>query len=593
MPSNVNSGHTFHIPVMGTGFTIDTPLKVAKYGISSVISLVDDILIEQIREYHCGLCNEPYYPITNQVEDYRAKRITAYLNFLNKQVTQQAGDLQQSSFDKGSDITRYYELLPKSPLKDIYNKMLLTEDAEAKQHLQMKLRKLAIPGSIDVNIMTKLDRETQNDHPYSSDALAALRGYAESSLDSSIVFSAGFNPRLYNYIANFKDFSPNENGYLKKRIILKVSDYRSAFIQGKYLAKRGLWVSEYRIESALNCGGHAFVSDGHLMGVILDEFKRKRTELIETLHGFYNKTLVSKNKPPMLEPHAVRFTAQGGVGTCLEHQFLLQHYELDSVGWGTPFLLVPEATNLDDEHIQKLLAATDQEISLSNSSPLGIPYWNLSTSASEIARRERIESGSPGSSCPKQYAKINTELVSSPICTSSCVYQRQKLCDISKSGLTKLQLKELTEQILAKACICHDLAAAATKKYRIDPEAKTAVCPGPNIVNFFKVATLEEMINHIYGRFSLPINSNRQHMFLKELSVYLDFFKNELKDSLSGLASCSQKKLQSIKENLLNGIEYYRNFAKDLFDEQRDNFINNLNVIYTKLINQTKILENL
>jgi len=30
--------HSFHIPVMGTGFTIDTPLKVARYGISSVIS---------------------------------------------------------------------------------------------------------------------------------------------------------------------------------------------------------------------------------------------------------------------------------------------------------------------------------------------------------------------------------------------------------------------------------------------------------------------------------------------------------------------------------------------------------------------------
>ena len=34
--------HTFHIPVMGTGFTIDTPLKVARYGVSSVIQIVDD-----------------------------------------------------------------------------------------------------------------------------------------------------------------------------------------------------------------------------------------------------------------------------------------------------------------------------------------------------------------------------------------------------------------------------------------------------------------------------------------------------------------------------------------------------------------------
>ena len=32
--SVLRSAHTFHIPVMGTGFTIDTPLRVAKYGIS-------------------------------------------------------------------------------------------------------------------------------------------------------------------------------------------------------------------------------------------------------------------------------------------------------------------------------------------------------------------------------------------------------------------------------------------------------------------------------------------------------------------------------------------------------------------------------
>ena len=31
---------------MGTGFTIATPLNVARYGISSVISLVDDALID-------------------------------------------------------------------------------------------------------------------------------------------------------------------------------------------------------------------------------------------------------------------------------------------------------------------------------------------------------------------------------------------------------------------------------------------------------------------------------------------------------------------------------------------------------------------
>ena len=42
--------HAFHIPVLGIGFTIDSPLKVAQYGMDSVISLVDDILLEKLRK---------------------------------------------------------------------------------------------------------------------------------------------------------------------------------------------------------------------------------------------------------------------------------------------------------------------------------------------------------------------------------------------------------------------------------------------------------------------------------------------------------------------------------------------------------------
>ena len=45
-----NNPHSFHVPVMGIAFTIDTPIKIAKYGISSVISIVDDIIIEKMNE---------------------------------------------------------------------------------------------------------------------------------------------------------------------------------------------------------------------------------------------------------------------------------------------------------------------------------------------------------------------------------------------------------------------------------------------------------------------------------------------------------------------------------------------------------------
>jgi hypothetical protein len=39
-----------------------------------------------------------------------------------------------------------------------------------------------------------------------NDAHASLRGFANSKLSSSMVLSAGMNPRLYSYIEEFDDF---------------------------------------------------------------------------------------------------------------------------------------------------------------------------------------------------------------------------------------------------------------------------------------------------------------------------------------------------------------------------------------------------
>jgi hypothetical protein len=72
----MTNAHSFHIPVMGIGFTIDTPLKVSQFGINSVISLVDDILIEKLRKMYCDKFGRPYSEITEKIDDFRAKRIT-------------------------------------------------------------------------------------------------------------------------------------------------------------------------------------------------------------------------------------------------------------------------------------------------------------------------------------------------------------------------------------------------------------------------------------------------------------------------------------------------------------------------------------
>lgn len=78
--------HSFHIPVMGTAFTIDTPLRVAPFVIDSAISLVDDILMETLRKMYCEKFDLPYHEINVNSNDHRAKRITSYLNLIKELV---------------------------------------------------------------------------------------------------------------------------------------------------------------------------------------------------------------------------------------------------------------------------------------------------------------------------------------------------------------------------------------------------------------------------------------------------------------------------------------------------------------------------
>ena len=582
-----DGGHSFHIPVMGTGFTIDTPLRVAKYGISSVIPVVDDVLVEQVRKFHCEKHGEPYEEIPNSDQDARALRITAYLNLVDRLVRPQVEELQASPFEDGSEITRYFEMLPETPLKRAYDEMLATTDPEEKARMQEDLRQHAVPGSIDINIMTKLDRDIYWDGKKLpaefADAMAALRGFANSTLNSSVVFSAGINQRLYTYAATFDDFFPDNNGELKKKIILKVSDYRSASIQGRFLAKRGLWVSEYRIESGLNCGGHAFATDGYLLGPVLEEFKEKRQELTETLHATYTKVLADRGWSANNEPPEVGITVQGGITTALENEFLLRYYRVDRTGWGTPFLLVPEVTNVDNAHLEKLLAATDGDVYLSDSSPLGIPFWNLRTSASEEARRQHIREGKPGSPCLKGAARLNTEFTDVPICPASRVYVKRKLKHLPEEGLSEEQLAAVKESVLHKSCICHDLGGGTTLKYDIDPAATPSICCGPSILDFTKISTLEEMVAHIYGRLSLLANNERQHMFIKELMLYLDHLREETRNFRLKLSFRTPAYFNKFKKNLLAGIEYYQRLAGEFIEDQRKQFLADLKVLQDEL----------
>ena len=392
--------HSFHIPVMGIGYSIDTPLKVSQFGIDSVISLVDDILLEKLRKMYCAKYKLPYKEITSKIKDFRAKRIESYLNLIKELSEKKFDEMKSLASQQGDKLKEYFAMLPDSShVKKEFTK--LTDNYFNFNSVETWLKENLSMGSIDVNIMTKVDKENyyKNEKLPAeyNDAHAALRGYANSKLKSSMILSAGMNPRLYAYIEQFDDFFPNENGEINKKIILKVSDYRSALIQGKFLSKKGLWVSEFRIESGLNCGGHAFATDGYLLGPVLAEFNEKREELQQSIFDILIQSLTAKERSLPNKSLPIKITAQGGVGTAKEHQFLLDHYKMDSVGWGTPFMLVPEATSVDDETLNKLIEAEEADLYLSDISPLGVPFNSLRGNSKDIEKEDRIGEGKPGS----------------------------------------------------------------------------------------------------------------------------------------------------------------------------------------------------
>lgn len=587
--------HTFHIPVMGIGFTIDTPLKVSRFGIDSVISLVDDILIEKLRKMYCAKFERPYSEITENMDDFRAKRITAYLDLIYEESLRKFEELKSATADSAKELKNYFSMLPDtSALKTEFQN--LTKDSFNLQEIKTWAKHSLTMGSIDVNIMTKVDKEnyrkkTKLPSEY-NDAHAALRGYTNSVLNSSMVLSAGMNPRLYTYLEQFEDFYPDENGIIKKKIVLKVSDYRSALIQGKFLAKKGLWVSEYRIESGLNCGGHAFATDGFLMGPILNQFKEEKENLIQSVYEILAKALEQKNRivPKSILP--LKITAQGGVGTTEEHNFLLNHYNVDSVGWGTPFLLVPEATTVDESTIEKLVEAKEDDLYLSNISPLGIPFHSLKGNTKDLEKAELIEKGRPGSSCPKKFVAMNKDFLDTGVCTASRQYQHLKIKELDKQELAVEDYEYEYNKITEKSCTCVGLGTSALLAYGLDTKTEglgVSVCPGPNMAYFTKTMELDEMIDHIYGKTNVITRNDRPHMFIKELHIYLDYLQARITESRFEITDKQRKYLLKFAENLNDGITYY----KELFNNLKKVFSESITQILFLLEEGRKSLTNL
>lgn len=587
--------HNFHIPVMGLAYTIDSPIRVAQYGISSVVSIIDDEIIEKMKNFYSSKFNLNYASISTRVEDYRAKRITAYLDMLDDIVTEKFEAFKEEISKNKTALSHFVDMLPNTSELRAGLEHFLTQKEGITSSIKSFIEKHLSPGNIDVNIMTKVDKDNFKNKEQLpviyNDAHASLRGFAKSRLSSSMILSAGMNPRLYSYIEEFEDFYPDEKGNIKKKIILKVSDFRSAMIQGNFLAKKGLWVSEYRIESGLNCGGHAFATEGLLLGPILEEFKNKKHELIESSHPLMNKALEQKGKSPVAQPLDMKITVQGGVGTAEEHEFLLNTYNVDSIGWGSPFLLVPEATSVDLETRKLLLVSKEKDFYISNLSPLGVPFNTVKGSSNEIIRHQKQSKKRYGSSCPKKLLALSKEYSPEGICTASKKYQEIKLHELEdvKHELSSEIYQRKKDNITEKACLCVGLVNAAYLENGLEIKGEkqgVVICPGPNLAYFDKEVSLSEMVKHIYGKTNIISHKNRPNVFINEMKMYIDYLKKDIEEFSGKITAGQIKKWNNFKTNLLEGINYYQNLL-----EKTDFFKTDLNIKCHLQHNKSRILQ--
>ena len=98
----------------------------------------------------------------------------------------------------------------------------------------------------------------------------------------------------------------------------------------------------------------------------------------------------------------------GGVGTSDEHNYLMEKYNMDSVGWGTPFMLVPEVISIDNQTLDLLANAKEKDLYFSGLSPLGVPFNSVKWASMSELRWARFQEGQPGSPCTKQYFRITS-----------------------------------------------------------------------------------------------------------------------------------------------------------------------------------------
>jgi len=194
-----------------------------------------------------------------------------------------------------------------------------------------------------------------------------------------------------------------------------------------------------------------------------------------------------------------------------------------------------------------------------------------------------IAEGKPGSGCPNGNAAVHKDEHGKPICAASRRFQKKALDELNLRILEPEAYEKEFNAITEPACICNSLTTAAMHAHGIEPEKaqgpEVAVCPGPAMAYFSEKVSLKRMVSHIYGKESVIKRTDRPNMFVKELSLYVDYLKDQLSEATKPFDKKQISYFKVYQENMQQGIDYYKTLVgefKGKLEDLKQNFLSDI-----------------
>jgi hypothetical protein len=197
---------------------------------------------------------------------------------------------------------------------------------------------------------------------------------------------------------------------------------------------------------------------------------------------------------------------------------------------------------------------------------LGVIFNNVRGTGMDLKKEAQNKAGNYGFPCVKKYLALTPVFTEEGTCTASKEFQRKKIQELKEQNLNEMEFEKQLNKITDKACLCNGLTASSLMANGLDTKIEgtaVSICPGPNLAYFSSTYSLKKMVDHIYGRTNVMERTDRPNLFVKELSMYIEYLNGKLEETVKPFSDKQKKHFVTFQDNLNKGVEYY----KDLFQK--------------------------